>query len=467
MDEADTYLKFAGRADPFQWFPAANNHMLNTALIRLFTSIFGLSQLTLRLPALIGAAIYIGACLYLCRLVSDRVAITVPLFVCLVYNPFVFDFLVLARGYGMASGFLVCAIAAAASVAFRNVSAPKAMAACSLFAALSFCSNFSFALANLAVLACAFIWIARTNGFSARLLAAAALPGALTTLLIPFPTILRWPAGQLFEGATSLRQSFGSVIHWSLTEVNPELANSFAAALLQRIEHRLFPLLGLVVMGSVATLLLRRKQNVSAVSSFAAMLGGALVLTTVLHWTAFHLFGLLLPFNRTALFYAPLGTLFAGALAVAPGESRAHRAAGIACTGMLCLFAIYFLFCMRLSWSGEQRADAEVNKAYAELAPYNHRYCVESVGVNWLYSSVLNFYRVMSGRETFTEFQPGLPLPEDAPVYVINANFDRKFIEDHKLTIVYHGPISDIALAVRPDVLMPRDATGNCPAPIR
>src|ERR1700733_12524471 len=63
MDEADTYLYFAGRAAPFHWFPAANNHILNSSLMRMFTLVFGLSPLTLRLPTLIGAGIYIFACL--------------------------------------------------------------------------------------------------------------------------------------------------------------------------------------------------------------------------------------------------------------------------------------------------------------------------------------------------------------------------------------------------------------------
>ncbi len=338
------------------------------------------------------------------------------------------------------------------------------MAACSAFAALSFCSNFSFAFANLAVLAAALVWISLAHGFSFRLLAAVTLPGALITVLIPLPTLLQWPSGQLFEGAASLRQSFASVIHWSLTEVNPEIANSLVSLFLRRIEHLLFPALALVVAYGVGVLLVNRHRlTQSPVAGLCAALAGALALATVVHWAAFYLFGLLLPYNRTALFYVPLGTLFVGALAAIPANSRAERASSVACVSMLSLFALHFLFSMRLTWSGEMRADAEARNAYSVLAPYNRSYCVDYVGVNWLYSSALNFYRVLSGRESFAEFQPGLPLPEDAPVYVVHGNFDRKFIDDHKLAVVYRGPLSGIVVAVRTDALIRRDAAGNCP----
>ncbi len=120
MDEAGTYLTFVGRTEPFHWFPAANNHVLNSALMRLFTSVFGLSHLTVRLPALLGAAIYIGGCVFICTWIHRSIGVRLLLFICLVYNPFVFDFLVAARGYGLASAFLLWAVAMpAGSVAQR------------------------------------------------------------------------------------------------------------------------------------------------------------------------------------------------------------------------------------------------------------------------------------------------------------------------------------------------------------
>src|SRR6266576_1127310 len=99
IDEADTYLVWVARHDPSHWQPASNNHVLNSLLMRLFTSVFEVSHLSVRAPALLGASIYILAALLLCRKLTPDLRLQWPLFVCLVYNPFVFDHLVAARGY--------------------------------------------------------------------------------------------------------------------------------------------------------------------------------------------------------------------------------------------------------------------------------------------------------------------------------------------------------------------------------
>ena len=66
IDEANTYMFFVSR-HLYLWY-AANNHILNSTLMYGFTRMFGLSQFTARLPALLGAAFYISAAYRLCRL---------------------------------------------------------------------------------------------------------------------------------------------------------------------------------------------------------------------------------------------------------------------------------------------------------------------------------------------------------------------------------------------------------------
>src|SRR5271165_4913848 len=66
IDEADTYLVWVARHDPSHWSPASNNHILNSLLMRFFTAVFGPFHLTVRAPALLGAALYIAAAYLLC-----------------------------------------------------------------------------------------------------------------------------------------------------------------------------------------------------------------------------------------------------------------------------------------------------------------------------------------------------------------------------------------------------------------
>src|SRR6267378_458085 len=67
IDEAMTYNIFVFNRLPF--WPSGSNHILNSLLMYVCTKLFGVSQFTARLPALIGAALYITAAYRLCRLV--------------------------------------------------------------------------------------------------------------------------------------------------------------------------------------------------------------------------------------------------------------------------------------------------------------------------------------------------------------------------------------------------------------
>src|ERR1700730_14711057 len=113
IDEADTYLTYVAPQFPTQWSPSANNQILNSLLMRLFTSVFGPSNLSLRAPALIGAAIFIIAAYFIVTSLSSELMLQWPLFVCLVYNPFIMDHLVAARGYSLALAFLMAVVALA------------------------------------------------------------------------------------------------------------------------------------------------------------------------------------------------------------------------------------------------------------------------------------------------------------------------------------------------------------------
>ena len=149
MDEAVTYTNFVLPAEPAFWTAHANNHLLNSMLAWCFARVFGTSNLVARSGALIGAAMYIVASYFLSGLIADRFLLRASLFICLVFNPFIFDFLVAARGTGLASGFLLSAICFVAYALMLEVNARRVANACvaaSLCIALSFVSNFSFAL---------------------------------------------------------------------------------------------------------------------------------------------------------------------------------------------------------------------------------------------------------------------------------------------------------------------------------
>lgn len=87
----------------------ANNHILNTLLIKLFISLFGDFIIVSRLPNLIAFAFY----LFYSYKISSRYLkpyMGIILFIALFCNPFLLDFFSLARGYGIALAFMISSL---------------------------------------------------------------------------------------------------------------------------------------------------------------------------------------------------------------------------------------------------------------------------------------------------------------------------------------------------------------------
>ena len=142
-----------------------NNHLLNTLLCKLSVSLFGLSELTLRIPALFGCFLYLlGLNLSLRQIVSGWKLL--PGLLAIGLNPYVIDFLGLARGYGLGLGFTMLGIMemllalASGSGKIRSAPAQKAL----LLFSLATLSNLSFLL----VLCAAILILALTMLFSGK-----------------------------------------------------------------------------------------------------------------------------------------------------------------------------------------------------------------------------------------------------------------------------------------------------------
>ncbi len=110
IDEAFTYQHFV--APPLAQVMTTydlNHHILNSLLAKVTTGLFGVSELTLRIPSLFGGLIYLLAARAIVLYVFSA-EWALAAFALLSLNPFVLDYLSAARGYGLALGFLVSAL---------------------------------------------------------------------------------------------------------------------------------------------------------------------------------------------------------------------------------------------------------------------------------------------------------------------------------------------------------------------
>lgn len=458
IDEADTYLMFVSRSVNLIWYPSSNNHVLNSLLMWITTCLLGTSSITVRAPAILGTIVYIYVCYFLCRQITNQFALRLPLFICLIYNPLLFDFMVAARGYSMALAFLLAAIAV--PLWHREKEAPSLLRSCalaSLSLGLSFCANFSFAFVDGAAFLAIAIWAfqRRRNQSGTRVLTACILPGLLVALLICGYPVLHWRRQELWYGATSLTQMALSIVQPSLFQLDPRFEKAGLYHAMNSLKPLIFPTLGILCVCQLLVTRIEgswlRDAQARRLGRLGSTLAAIAVLAILTHWIGFRLFGLLLPMGRTALYLVPLCTLIAGIIAAAPSNSWAggwlHR-------GLIATFftlACYFLLCLRLTYFEEWKWDAEVKDVYPLLAKYNHLDGVTDIGCSWYYTSSLNFYRVASGRETIEEMRSGTEPISGKPVYVLNGVMDRDFINREGLTIVYRGASTDIVVGVNPE----------------
>lgn len=127
----------------------ANNHIMNTILIKLLFLAGNHNLFIARLPNVLAFIIYIYFSYKIAyRFLSSFIGIC--LFLLLLLNPFVLDFFSLARGYGLSLGFLMASIYY--FIAFFSAKSPKGLLLSFIFGALAVLSNFTLLNYFLAIL---------------------------------------------------------------------------------------------------------------------------------------------------------------------------------------------------------------------------------------------------------------------------------------------------------------------------
>ena len=371
--------------------------------------------------------------------------------------------MVAARGYGMANALLLAAIAVAVLHTMANRFSLRTSCMIASFAlGLSFAANISFAFVDAAAFLAIFIWALRRRGTNSAMEIAAwcALPGLLiVTALCAYP-LAHWRSNDsLGAGAKSVADTIRSVADDSLFQLNPRFSKTGWYKTLTAIKPLLLPLLAILC---VCQILVTRvdgswlqTERTRRLGRFAAALACIAAVSVLLHWLAFRLVQLPLPLGRKGIYLAPLFLLVSGIVATIPPRSEIARWLRRGMTGTFACLALYFVLCLRLNYFQEWEWNADVKDVYQVLACYNHAYGVADVGASWYYVSALNYYRVTSKSETFSEFAPTFPYPaEGKAIYVMNGLFEADFLKKEKLKIVYRGKSTDVVIAVRPDIGM-------------
>jgi hypothetical protein len=391
-DEAVTYLMFvAGPLEHVFTRYTANNHVLFTLAANATTHLLGVTELTLRLPSIIAAVVYILVAALLARRVSSTRLVCFLTLGALTLNPLVFDFLSAARGYGLALCLFVLALLELSREPGRQ---RWLLASLALGGSISANLAFAFPAAALWAVASA---IALTNPevpTRARVLVTRFwLPGILAAAAFLAVPLQEARLGTFFFGAGSLFETVQSIVSLSV-EHHPTWWTRTALATWTQTALTVAVVVTAASAGVAAVVLLLRSRRFAQEATAAHWLllyGGTLSCTILLLLVAHVTMGLLYPKGRTGLYFIPLIVLMLAATA-GRARSRTLRWSATAVLAVLTLTAVeQFTVRSYGQWhydAGSRRI-AELISRHAADRPQS----VRVAATQYLYQPALEFYR--------------------------------------------------------------------------
>ena len=449
-DEAFTYNHFAGGDEPVRVYDA-NNHVLFTWLARASVRTFGLSEFSLRLPAVVAGWFYLAAVYAIARRWLTRPWLFLPAVASLALNPFVLDFLSAARGYGLALALLAWAIHLLARDLEETTAAVRRWRLAAVCLALAVAANLNFAVPGAALAATFFlltIWRRPPAPRRAAELARNFIgPGLLLVLLV-----LAWPLrtaskAAFYYGVDSLRQTLQGLIYYSFCYSRPE-APTRLQNLLWDVSFGLVPCI-LAAAALVGLALLRRRAAHGALEgceSFLLLITGAAWLALGLLAGLKAALGLKYPVDRTALYWIPLFTLLCLALmgtARRPGWRAASAPLAVYLGLATTQYAVQFDTRFYAQWRYDAATKEMVQRIIrreASGAPRRVR-----IGASWVFEPSLNFYRLryrLGWLERVTRDGP-----RGAHDYYLLVGEDTALVEQSGLKVLHQDALSGAVLA--------------------
>ena len=449
VDEAFTYNSFV--APPANVAFAnydANNHVLNTVLCRLSVWIFGVSELTLRLPSLFGGAVYLLAMLWLSQWLFGDGWRSIVSFAALAANPIVLDYLSAARGYSLGLGFefLAVVLIVIRLSGDRPLQTRLLNDAIGVALALSAAGNLVFVIPNL-VLLLVFLILLRSSPSGLRLLRPTLVEIAVSGLAV-FGALMYIPLSHADASSFYVGEASFSRSAWIL------LVRSFNYPSVFWARHLEFPIAIVTAPAILGSLLLLGIVIVSrknpwpekrwrAMLVFPATLIGSLAVLVVLHLR----FGFPFPYERTGLYFMPLITLTVLVAAETGIKLRPLRIPGILLYACLCLAVSQYIAELKVDCYQEWKSDAGTKRVVALVASMNKTPGRRSrIGLSWELEPSVSYYLKVFHVDWL---QPvaRVDLRAGGFDYYYLTPDDKPLIDALKLSVLYVDPVGRSVLA--------------------
>lgn len=357
-DESGTYLFFHDKSWPelflsqYVWV-SANNHILNTILFQISSRLFGVSELSLRLP---NALAYVGTaivCFWFMFKYLHSFWARVLLFSILLVNPFTLEYFSLCRGYGLSMFFHFSGLC----LLYAYISEPKNK---TLYAAFFMLMLGSLSLlTNLILLPiytlALWIWAYQNNAFSFKKnIHLFIAPGAFSLL-----SLALWARPVYF---LSLNKEFkyGAQSLW--TSLNNALANS-----MHYQSHKDQTII--YIFSAVFIALLLAALVYSFAKKKSAFFGYGVIILVLFLYAVYFMLDIYFPTDRKTTMYFPLLALFFATLIGRASSGILKIAAGI----LVGLLAYNFVEQVQLHATWEWYYDQKTKENIATLGAQKHK----------------------------------------------------------------------------------------------
>jgi hypothetical protein len=416
FDEAISYTQFVQPSIQSLFIYSTNNHILSSWLMKATTSLFGSSELALRLPAIAGAALYLWSLLRISESMFERWEERLIVVALLSWNPLLLDFFCLARGYSLALGFLFLALWFLTAALREEADRARPVALASAALALSVASNWSFLFVEIGLglgflIACAVRVRSAGGGIRRWLRSATALilPGALTATAVIGPYASRMMREWSFVGfsttpADSVRDVVNAIFFRSATALRTQADLRSSSDLLaphtpshEWVLAIAVPLLVAAVLILLVVLLvfsiplLTEAGEGRIVDRLVWLIGFSLTINWAAYDAGHYGKGLSFPLDRVFIYVVPLtGLLFSGiAFGLLGGRVRPlFLGLGVVLL-VLCAPQLDPRYTRSWTYNAEARSFFRILRDRHTAAPARHF----EIGGPWLYSTVFEYYR--------------------------------------------------------------------------
>lgn len=478
-DEAVTYDRYV-RGPLYRLVSStdANNHILHSVLCRATVGVCGPSEFALRIPSLAGGLLL----LVLVARVGWRVwgpsATTTAAVLLVGLNPFVMDYLSIARGYSLALAMWVAALdqlLAAWQARDSGTSAEGHVRRASQLLALSVLANLTFVIAALALAVCwagwallvrrqhvtetkrqAFTWLWLTLG----------RPGAIVFACLALPLVKLRPS-HFYFGAESLSESLRSFVYASFAHHpqnwpwdNQSAGFQTGLDIIALIVVPSVVIAMLVLWVFVAHGLLRKAVDPSGriepgealyfLSAGTLSLGIGMVV--VLHGIV----GLKFPIERTGL-YLLLPSCLAILSASSALSASVRSSVGVVSAAILrgAVMVAGLLLCV--AWGMQLQMDhyrtwafeRDSRLVFQQIVAQHHREPkqVLRVGATWVLVPALNFYRDVYHADYVERIERRDSYAADVDLYVVAAAESGGVPPSEPVIELYRGAASGTIVA--------------------